>query len=206
MTPGGPPGRPPAQGRWFGYASPDRSSSGRGPSGDRFRVFWKGVRGVLRGDPRRSMDVANSCGCNLRLSEVRSGSIWGRLGGPTAWGMARLPFPRLRRGAEFSKRANSLYPAVSKDAFNCFLCSPPPGGPEGGSGVLVSFRSRGFGPDPVGGVILSLLFRLTLSKAGFKAIFVPSPRGQGPDGHLPWTVWGFWQISFRPGSWGAVYL
>ncbi len=42
-------------------------------------------------------------------------------------------------------RCRSIDPAVFKDAFCFFLVPPPPGGPEGGSGLSFSFRSRGPG-------------------------------------------------------------
>ncbi len=50
--------------------------------------------------------------------------------------------------------------AVFKDAFYFVLVPPSPGGP----GLSCSFRSRGFGPDPEGVCILSLI--LTLRTAG----------------------------------------
>ncbi len=46
------------------------------------------------------------------------------------------------------RRITQLY---LRTLFNLFLAPPSPGGPEGGSGLSFSFRSRGFWPDPVRG-------------------------------------------------------
>ncbi len=60
---------------------------------------------------------------------------------------------------------NINYPVVFKDFFNLCLLPPPPGGPEGGSGLPLSIRIRVCGPDPEG-VILILFLYSDLSTAG----------------------------------------
>ncbi len=61
---------------------------------------------------------------------------------------------------DLQTRTWSRNPAVFKDVLLFVLFPPPPGGPEGGSGLPFSFRSLGFGSDPgEGGVFILFLDR-----------------------------------------------
>ncbi len=60
-------------------------------------------------------------------------------------------------------KVGDLFPALFEDALYFAFVQ---GGPEAGSGLSFSFRGRGFGPDPGGGIFILLLI-WTLSTAAY---------------------------------------
>ncbi len=64
-----------------------------------------------------------------------------------------------------------FFPAAFKAIFCVCLVPPPPGGPEGGSGLSFSFRSQGLGPDPEGNFNFECYFDLEYTCRTFWLIF-----------------------------------